>query len=84
MLRDEMADYPLGQHDDIVDSLAMHLRLMSHQVTPDFFARVEEGERLLLRTRRDVSLRRQLDLDEGEAVDLDLIESLPTSTWQLS
>lgn len=34
MLINEMADFPLGEFDDLVDSLSMHLQLFINQVSP--------------------------------------------------
>lgn len=91
LLRDEMADYPLGQHDDLVDSLAMHLRLFRQQLSPEFFAKlkVEENRLLLLAGHSD--LRARLDLDEAvydkegnqlcEAEPLD-IDDIPSADYE--
>lgn len=84
LLRDEMQSYPLGKHDDIIDALAMHLRLWKTQLSPDWFARVEKAERDLLHSEREQELRARLDMtdqdDEGnyleEFDDIDLAVAL--------
>lgn len=35
LLRDEMTQFPLGDHDDVLDSLSMHLQLFRGQLAPD-------------------------------------------------
>lgn len=35
ILREEMADFPLGQHDDTIDALSMHLQLFRGQLSPE-------------------------------------------------
>ncbi len=34
LLRNQMSEFPLGEHDDVVDSLSMHLQLMTNQLSP--------------------------------------------------
>lgn len=39
LLRNQMSEFPLGEHDDVLDSLAMHLQMMSGQLSPETVAR---------------------------------------------
>jgi len=43
LLRQEMADFPLGKHDDVVDCLAMHLQLWRGVLSP---SRMEDSRRI--------------------------------------
>ena len=49
LLRNEAADYPLGEHDDILDALALQLQLFRGQMAPERWAKYKESERKLLR-----------------------------------
>lgn len=49
ILRSEAADYPLGEHDDVLDALALHLQLFRGQMAPERWAKYKESERKLLR-----------------------------------
>lgn len=49
ILRNEAADYPLGEHDDVLDSLALQLQLFTGQMSPERWAKYKESERKLLR-----------------------------------
>ena len=47
-LRNEMADFPLGEHDDCLDALAHQLVMWRGIVSPDRMAKYRESERLLI------------------------------------
>lgn len=49
LLRNEAADYPLGEHDDIIDALALQLQLFRGQMAPERWEKYKESERKLLR-----------------------------------
>lgn len=49
ILRNEAADYPLGEHDDVLDALALQLQLFRGQMAPERWAKYKESERKLLR-----------------------------------
>lgn len=49
ILRNEAADYPLGEHDDALDALALQLQLFRGQMAPERWAKYKESERKLLR-----------------------------------
>lgn len=49
ILRNEAADYPLGEHDDVLDALALHLQMFNHLMSPARWAKYQQSERKLLR-----------------------------------
>lgn len=49
ILRNEAADYPLGEHDDVLDSLALHLQLFVGQMAPERWEKYKQSEAKLLR-----------------------------------
>lgn len=49
ILRNEMADFPLGEHDDTVDSLAMHLQMFRGQMSPERWDKYKKAENDLIR-----------------------------------
>lgn len=54
LLRNEMADFPLGEHDDTIDSLAMQLQMFRGQMSPERWSKYQKSEQKLLRQiRRD-------------------------------
>jgi predicted phage terminase large subunit-like protein len=48
ILQDEMADFPLGEHDDALESLSMQLQVMPQRVGPEFWAKYKASEEKLL------------------------------------
>lgn len=48
MLRNEMADFPLGEHDDVIDALAMQLQMWRGILSPDRMARYKATEQRLI------------------------------------
>ncbi len=52
LLRNEMADFPLGEHDDTVDSLAMHLQMFRGQMSPERWDKYKKAESDLIRRLR--------------------------------
>lgn len=48
-LRREMAEFPLGKHDDLVDSLSMHLKLFRQPQGEEFWRRYKEQEDRIIR-----------------------------------
>lgn len=72
ILRQEMADYPLGEHDDAVDALALQLQLMKGQLSPEFQAQLKNEERKIMShifRPDDETIRRAMDLDPEEPID---------------
>ena len=52
-LRTQLADYPLGEHDDVIDALAMQQQMWRGIVSPEGMARYQKSERdLIARIRR--------------------------------
>jgi hypothetical protein len=49
VLRSELADFPLGEHDDTIDGLSMHLQLFRGQMSPDRWDKYKKAEQSLLR-----------------------------------
>jgi predicted phage terminase large subunit-like protein len=48
VLRNEMADFPLGEHDDVIDALAMQLQMWRGLLSPDRLARYKASEAALI------------------------------------
>jgi phage terminase large subunit-like protein len=48
LLRNEAADYPLGEHDDVLDSLALHQQLFRGQMSQERWSKYKESEKKLL------------------------------------
>lgn len=76
LLRNEMADFPLGEHDDVVDALAMQLQMLRGQLSPEYQEKLERETRRLAPDY--TRLREQLDLDPEEAIDKDFLPQ----NWQ--
>ena len=75
ILRSEMADYPLGEHDDAVDCLALQLQLMKGQLSPEHAAKLNKEVSNIVAGYHGVGsaqVREALDLDPEEEVDRDL------------
>ncbi len=49
ILRTEAADYPLGEHDDVIDALALQLQLWVGQMRPERWSKYKASEQKLLR-----------------------------------
>jgi hypothetical protein len=82
LLRSEMADFPLGEHDDLVDALAMQLQLWQGRMSPEYWERYKgEEQKLLNRIRRG-----NLSLVDAPATSWDLEDTddddEPTDEWQ--
>lgn len=75
LLRQEMAEFPLGKHDDAVDSLSMQLQMWPQRLSPEYFKnlRVESKRLLIAGTPAETDLRRKHDLDPDEPLDADLL-----------
>lgn len=81
ILRQEMADYPLGEHDDAVDCLALQLQLMKGQLSPEYAAKLKVEEKKILSSihsyhPNEDSMRRSLDLDPDEPFDGELAQAM--------
>jgi len=49
LLRNEMSEFPLGEHDDAVEGLSMHTMLWRGQMAPASRAKYKESEQRLIR-----------------------------------
>lgn len=47
LLLQEMSEFPLGEHDDTVDSLSLHLQLWKGRLSPEHLERIETEARKL-------------------------------------
>jgi predicted phage terminase large subunit-like protein len=56
ILRNEMAEFPLGEHDDAVEGLSMHTMLFRGQMSPMARSRYKESEEKLIRKIRQNQL----------------------------
>ena len=52
VLRNELADWPLGDHDDVADALALSMQMWRGVVSPDRWMRYKASETALLRRVR--------------------------------
>lgn len=86
ILRNELADYPLGEHDDAADALALQLQLWSNQMSPARWNRYREIEAEVI---QDITAQAQLFnpaylggeiRDPGDDMDLRQRYS-PTEDW---
>lgn len=72
LLRQEISDYPLGKHDDVVEAFSMHTMLWRGQMSPEARTKFREQEQKLinriLRNQRG-SVAPQLDFDTDEVLD---------------
>ena len=58
ILRGELSEFPLGQHDDVLDALAMQLHLWRGLLSPERMERYKRSEDRLLRATKDYGLTR--------------------------
>jgi hypothetical protein len=85
ILRNELADYPLGEHDDAADALALQLQLWTNQMSPKRWNRYKEIEAEVI---SDITQQAQLFnpaylgemQDPGDDLDLRQRYS-PTEDW---
>lgn len=81
ILRNEAADYPLGEHDDVLDSLALHQQLFRSQMSQERWSKYKESERKLLRALKGPT--RQVILADPRKGIMDIEEEEePNQTWQ--
>jgi phage terminase large subunit-like protein len=57
VLRNELADWPLGEHDDVADALALSMQMWRGIVSPDRWLRYKASEKELLRRGRRAARR---------------------------
>lgn len=83
ILRQEMADFPLGAYDDCLDSLSMQLQVMNNQMNDARWNRYMQHEKRVL---AEIEMQRRLmrgekvsDIDADELVEEYYFES---DTWQ--
>jgi phage terminase large subunit-like protein len=85
ILRNELADYPLGEHDDVADALALQLQLWQNQMSPQRWQRYKEIEAEVI---AEIDREHQLSnfgflpepQDPGDDQDLKQLTG-PTETW---
>lgn len=73
LLRQEMAEFPLGKHDDVLDALAMQLQLLRGRLSPGFLSKYKASEAAFLRDIDGYGLRQRgpdpdsdIDFDRGD------------------
>jgi predicted phage terminase large subunit-like protein len=86
ILRSELADFPLGEHDDAADSLSMQLQLWENQMSPQRWRRYKQVENEVL-----AEIEREHNLSTGGYLsgpvsdpedNLDLIQTHgPIGSW---
>jgi predicted phage terminase large subunit-like protein len=82
ILRDEMADFPLGAHDDVLDALAMGLQVWPQRVSAAYWEKYKASEDALLKRIDGYGLRPQPLIDPGEEDPEDASYSFAKPTWQ--
>jgi len=90
ILRNELADYPLGEHDDVADALALQLQLWTNQMSPRRWKRYREVEAEVIAeiTRESRQLYNPEYLRSGEdesdpGDDQDLVQTDgPVEHWE--
>lgn len=85
ILRNELADYPLGEHDDAADSLALQLQLWENQMSPQRWKRYREHEQAIIHEieseqKFDLALLGHGQQDQDDNFDLVQTEG-PTDHW---
>ena len=73
LLISEMDDWPLGEHDDVLESWAMHLQIANHWFSPERLAKYKAAEQRMLKR---AGLLREEDLDDSEAVIVAKVKAL--------
>lgn len=71
-LRDEMADFPLGAHDDALDALSMQLQVWPQRVSAEHWEKYKASEKRLLSRIRGYGLidpSRSADPDDEDPED---------------
>lgn len=67
-LRNEMADFPLGEHDDVLDALSMQMQVWRGIMSPERWAKYQESEKKLLHSIKTNQLstipNRRKDFDD--------------------
>jgi predicted phage terminase large subunit-like protein len=61
ILRNELADFPLGEHDDTIDALAHQLTMWRGLLSPERMLKYKESERQLLQRIHAANLHPELD-----------------------
>lgn len=71
LLRNEMSEFPLGKHDDALDSLAMQLEMWPQRLSPEQWAKLDKAKKRILRFRTldDDEIRKRYNLDPDEEID---------------
>lgn len=81
ILRNEISEFPLGEHDDALDALSMQLQLLKGRLSPEHLAELDKNSKLMLADVRKARAIESLDLDPDEEIDEDFSDYLPQN-WQ--
>lgn len=71
ILRNELADYPLSEHDDAADSLALQLQLWENQMSPQRWRRYKEIEAEVIADIEDQARLFKSEFLDGDVRDPD-------------
>jgi predicted phage terminase large subunit-like protein len=82
LLRNEAADYPLGEHDDVLDSLALHQQLFRSSMSQERWAKYKESERKLLHALKHPGQRLIYADPRKGILDLEEMETEHSDVWQ--
>lgn len=69
----EMDEWPLGEHDDALESWSMQLQIANHWFSPERIAKYQAAERRMLKR---AGLLTEQDLDESEAAVVAKVQAL--------
>jgi hypothetical protein len=78
LLRQEMSEYPLGEHDDVIDALGMQLQLWRNQMSPERWEKLQEQQKKMVRLAMNKEryltdspvVGKSFDLDDDNQDDL--------------
>lgn len=74
ILRNELSEFPLGEHDDVLDSLSMHQQLWTGIMSPERWRKYRESERKLLSQINGYSVRDNSSSEDGDEEDYKQVE----------
>ena len=74
LLLQEAQEFPLGAHDDLIDALSMQQQLWRHNMSPEYWQKVQQAERAMIAKALGTPTRGVPPVDSFEK---ELISSLP-------
>lgn len=86
LLLQEISEFPLGQHDDVIDCTSMQLQLWPNRLSPEHWEKMKIEERKILSQIRRGTLSasqgaKKLDFDFSDGDDPDEEVESPSDSW---